>query len=80
MNSTERRHARNACWVSSVIGGRAAAKDQDRTAKPVALKKGVNMLVAAVINGSGPTQGCARVVDKANQPLKVRSGAEAPKQ
>src|SRR5215510_9322521 len=25
MNSTERRHARKACWVSSVIGGRAEA-------------------------------------------------------
>jgi len=66
--------------VQRFVGGRAAGKDQERTAKPVALKKGVNMLVAAVINGSGPTQCCARFVDKANQPLKVRSGAEAPKQ
>ena len=66
--------------VQRYVGGRAAGKDQERTAKPVALKKGVNMLVAAVINGSGPTQCGARFVDKANQPIKVRAGAEAPKQ
>lgn len=65
--------------VQRFVGGRPAAKDQERTAKPVALKKGVNMLVAAVVNGGGPTQACARFVDKANQPLKLRSGAEAPK-
>jgi hypothetical protein len=66
--------------VQRFVGGRANGKDQERTAKPVALKKGVNMLVTAVINGAGPTQCCARFVDKAGQPLKVKSGAEAPKQ
>jgi hypothetical protein len=69
----------NGVEVQRYVGGRPAAKDQDRTAKPVALQKGVNMLVTAVINGGGPTQCCARFVDKAGQPIKVRSGAEAPK-
>ncbi len=66
--------------VVRFVGGRGAAKDQDRSPKPVALKKGVNVLVAAVINGGGPTAACARFVDKDGKPLlKLRAGAEAPK-
>jgi len=66
--------------VQRFVGGRPAAKDQERSAQPVALKKGVNVLVAAVVNGAGPTQCCARFVDKEGKPLlKLRSGAEAPK-
>jgi hypothetical protein len=65
--------------VQRFVGGRPAAKDQEATAQPVALKKGVNVLVAAVINGGGPTQCCARFVGKDGQPLKLRSGAEPPK-
>jgi len=65
--------------VQRFVGGRAAAKDQERSAKPVSLKKGVNVLVAAVLNGGGPTQCCARFLGKDGQPLKIRSGAEAPK-
>jgi hypothetical protein len=66
--------------VQRVLEGRAVGKDQDRTQKPLALKKGVNVLLGAIINGSGPTGACARFVDKANQPLlKLKSGAEQPK-
>ena len=66
--------------VQRVLEGRAVGKDQDRTAKPLTLKKGVNVLLGAIINGGGPTGACARFVDKANQPLlKLKSGAEQPK-
>jgi hypothetical protein len=66
--------------VQRYVGGRGTEKDQDRTAKPVALKKGVNVLLATVINGGGPTGACARFVDKDGNPvLKIRAGAEAPK-
>src|SRR5262249_26272332 len=66
--------------VQRFVGARPAAKDQEQTAKPVALKKGVNILVSAVINGVGPAQCCARFVGKDGNPLlKLRSGAEAPK-
>jgi len=66
--------------VQRFVGGRGTEKDQDRTAKPVSLKKGVNFLMAAVINGGGPTGACARFADKEGKPLlKIRSGAEPPK-
>ena len=70
----------NGVEVQRFLGGRPCAKDQDRTAKPVALKKGLNVLMAAVINGGGPTGACARFVNKAGQPvLKLKAGAEQPK-
>ena len=66
--------------VQRFVGGRGTEKDQDRTAKPVSLKKGVNLLLAAIINGGGPTGACARFVDKEGKPLmKIRAGAEPPK-
>lgn len=66
--------------VQRFLQGRGCAKDQDRTAKPLALKKGLNMLVCAVINGGGPTGACARFVDKSGRPLlKLKAGAEPPK-
>jgi hypothetical protein len=66
--------------VQRYVGGRGTEKDQDRSAKPVALKKGVNVLLAAVVNGGGPTGACARFVDKEGKPIvKIRAGAEAPK-
>ncbi|HXX93181.1 MAG TPA: hypothetical protein VEN81_06075, partial [Planctomycetota bacterium] len=66
--------------VQRVTDGRGVGKDQDRTAKPLALKKGQNVLMAAVVNGGGPTAACARFVDKANQPLlKLKAGGEPPK-
>ena len=65
--------------VQRYVGGRGTEKDQDRS-KPVALKKGVNVLLAAVVNGGGPTGCCARFVDKEGKPIvKIRAGAEAPK-
>ena len=70
----------NSQEVQRYVGGRGTEKDQDRSAKPVALKKGVNVLLAAVINGGGPTGACARFVDKEGKPIvKIRAGAEAPK-
>lgn len=70
----------NGVEVQKFVGGRGVVKDQDRTAKPVSLKKGVNVLMTAVINGGGPTGACARFVNKDNQPLlKLKSGAEPPK-
>jgi hypothetical protein len=63
--------------VQRYVGGRGVAKDNDRTAKPVSLKKGCNLLVAAVANGGGPGGACARFVTKDNQPLlKLKTGAE----
>jgi hypothetical protein len=66
--------------VQRFVGGRGVAKDQDKTAKPVKLKKGLNTLVAIVVNGGGPTGACARFVNKAGQPVvKMTSAAEPPK-
>jgi len=66
--------------VQRYVGGRGCAKDQDKTAKPVTLKKGLNVLVGAIVNGGGPTGACARFVNKAGQPVvKLTSGAEPPK-
>jgi hypothetical protein len=62
--------------VQRYIGGRGVAKDQDRSAKPLSLRKGCNVLLAAVINGGGPTGATARFVTKDNQPVKLKSGAE----
>ena len=49
--------------------GRGVEKDQDKS-QPVTLKKGVNVLYAAVINGGGPTGLCARFLDKEGNPIK----------
>jgi hypothetical protein len=66
--------------VQRFIGGRGCTKDADKTAKPVTLKKGLNVLVGGIVNGGGPTGACARFVNKAGQPvLKLLSGAEPPK-
>ena len=48
--------------------GRAAEKDQDKS-EPLALKKGVNVVRFAVINGEGPAGACARFVDKDDKPV-----------
>jgi hypothetical protein len=60
------------------VGRRALRKDQDRTAQPVSLKKGVNVLVAVVSNGPLGTGACARFVDAAGRPLQVLAGAKPP--
>jgi hypothetical protein len=64
--------------VQRFYGGRGVVKDNDRTAQPVTLKKGMNVLLAAVINGGGPTGACARFVDKDNQPVKGLATAVNP--
>ncbi len=70
----------NGLEVQRVLAGRACEKDQDRSPKPVSLKKGVNVLMTGVINGGGPTGACARFVDKEGAPLlQLKTGAEAPK-
>ena len=63
--------------VQRFVGGRGTEKDQDKTTKPLTLKKGVNVLIAAVINGGGPTGCCARFMGKDGKPiLKIKAGAE----
>ena len=52
-----------------IYGGRGVAKDQDKS-PPVTLKKGINTLEMLVINGGGPTAGCARFVDKEGRPFR----------
>jgi hypothetical protein len=60
-----------------VYEGRPVDKDQN-TAEGVALKKGVNVLRAMVINGEGPTGACARFLDKEGKPVKGLKVAVAP--
>ncbi|HEY3323636.1 MAG TPA: hypothetical protein VGP72_24490 [Planctomycetota bacterium] len=65
----------SSCWnvngteVVRAYAGRAAEKDQDKS-KSFALKKGQNVLTAAVINGGGPTGACCRIMDKDGKPVK----------
>jgi len=55
--------------VIRVYAGRGVDRDQDKS-PPLTLKKGVNVLSAAVINGLGPAGLCARFLDKDGQPVK----------
>ena len=55
--------------VIRVYEGRAIDKDQDKS-KPLTLKKGVNVLSFAVINGDGPAGAAARFLDKSGNPVK----------
>jgi hypothetical protein len=64
--------------VFRVYEGRGYGKDQNRAPKPVTLKKGVNVLLAGVINGGGPTGCCARFVDKAGNPVKNIHAGSGP--
>lgn len=63
--------------VQRVYAGRGVGKDQERSG-PVSLKKGVNVLMMAVINGGGPTAGCARFLNKAGQPVKSLRVSRSP--
>jgi hypothetical protein len=65
--------------VQRFAGRRAVLKDQDRTAQPIALKKGVNLLVAVVVNAGLETGACARFVDSTGRPIPLLAGAEAPR-
>ena len=55
---------------------RALEKDQDTT--PVDLKKGVNVLVFKVVNEKVDWSGCARFVDKSDQPVKGLKATVTP--
>jgi hypothetical protein len=63
--------------VIRVYTGRGVGKDSDKS-PPVSLKKGVNTLELAVINGGGPTGGCARFVDKEGKPFRSFTAAYSP--
>jgi WD40 repeat protein len=64
----------SSCWTfngSEVVrfyGGRGVGKDQNRS-EPLVLAKGLNVLAFAVINGGGPSGGCARFLDPGGSPL-----------
>ena len=55
---------------------RALEKDQDTTA--VNLKKGVNVLVFKVVNEKVDWSGCARFLDKSDQPVKGLKATVTP--
>jgi hypothetical protein len=55
--------------VVRVYAQRQAEKDTDQS-KPITLKKGVNTLQFAVIQGDGPAAAVARFVDKDGKPIK----------
>ena len=65
----------SSCWrlddqeVIRVYENRGAARDQNKS-QAVTLKKGVNVLMGAVINGVGTTGACARFLDKEDKPVK----------
>ncbi len=61
--------------VQRFVGGRAVGLDQERTPKPVFLAKGVNTLIAIVVNGGGPTAAAARFSDMEGRPLFLLAGA-----
>jgi hypothetical protein len=60
-----------------VYSGRGVDKDQDQ-AENLTLKKGLNVLRFAVINGEGPTGACARFLDKGGSPVKEITVLGAP--
>ena len=55
--------------VIGIYGDRQTVID-DGISKRLTLRKGPNVLRAAVINGGGATDFCARFLDSADQPLK----------
>ena len=59
----------NGTEVLTVYGGRGAEPDQDQSS-PFTLIKGTNVILASVINGTGPTGLSARILDKAGNPVK----------
>ena len=67
----------NGSEVIRVYSGRGVDKDQDQ-AENLTLKKGLNVLRFAVINGDGPAGACARFLDKGGSPLKEITILGAP--
>jgi WD40 repeat protein/predicted Ser/Thr protein kinase len=59
----------NGTEVGRIYRAGGVGKDQ-RKLGPVTLKKGVNILGVAVINGDGGAGACARFVDKAGNPIR----------
>ncbi len=55
--------------VLSVYSGRGVEPDQDESV-PFTLVKGTNVILASVINGTGPTGLSARILDKTGNPVK----------
>ena len=55
--------------VVGIYGDRQTVID-DGVSKRLTLKKGPNILRAAVVNGSGATDFCARFLDSADKPIK----------
>jgi hypothetical protein len=63
--------------VIRVYAGRGVDKDQD-AAENLTLKKGLNVLRFAVINGDGPAGACARFMDKGGAAIKEITILGAP--
>lgn len=66
----------NGAEVIRVYESRGVVEDND-VSKPLTLKKGVNVVRFAVIQGDGPTGACARFIDAADKPvtgIQVLSG------
>ena len=56
--------------VVGIYGDRQTVID-DGVSKRLTLKKGANVVRAAIINGGGATDFCARFLDAAEKPLKT---------
>jgi hypothetical protein len=67
----------NSAEVIQTIGDRQVAKDQDKS-KAVTLKKGINRLEVAVINGTGAAGACARFLDSEGRPFRGFVSAFSP--
>lgn len=63
--------------VIRVYAGRPVKQDEN-VSEPLTLKKGVNVLRFAVINGNGPSGACARFLDKAGKPVAEFTLLPAP--
>jgi hypothetical protein len=63
--------------VIRVYASRGVEKDQDKS-KPLTLKKGLNVVKFAVINGGGPSGAAARFLDKDGKPIKDLTILTAP--
>ena len=55
--------------VIGIFGDRQSVVD-DAVSKRVTLKKGANVIRAAIHNGSGQSDFCARILDENHQPIK----------
>ena len=54
--------------VIGIYGDRQTVID-DGVSKRLTLKKGANVIRAAVVNGGGATDFCARILDASDKPL-----------